>query len=164
MESQNPEPNGSFAVLLNKNGEMLLLRDMRTPSKFNLPGGGMGMGELPVDAAVRETFEESGREIFRESLKQVGVYVTRKKYGVVFLYTSTEPLPKEHPPHSCHEVSERAWVLPQNVLKMSDSEIYPAQRTLVRYYLQWARDGEKIGDVGHLSPPFEMKGKYFDTL
>ncbi len=163
-ESMNPEPNGSFLIQLNQKGEMLLLRDQRTPAKFNLPGGGIGMGELPVDTTVRETFEESGREISRENLKYVGVYITRKKYGVVFLYTSTATAPEEHPPHTCHEVSDKVWMLPEKVIELTDSDIYPAQRTLVRYYLQWSRDGEKPGKPGFLSPPFELKGKYFDKL
>lgn len=163
-EPDGLEPNGSFVVLLNSMGKILLLRDMRSPRRLNLPGGGLHKGEHPAATAVRETFEESGREIQSKKLIYVGVYILRLAYGVVFLYTSTEVLPEEHPPHECDEVSEKVWMLPEEVLKLPDSEIYRAQRSLVRYYLQWSHDGEKPGNPSFLSPPFDMTGEYFDTL
>lgn len=158
------EFNGSFSILTNNKGEILMNKDARTPARWNLPGGGMGMGELPIDAAVRETYEETGRTIFREDLKQVGTYIMRKTYGVTFLFVCKQAQAEEHPPHTCNEVTEKAWMHPDHILQLPDSEIYPAQRTMIRYYLQWIRDGEKMGDVGFLSPPFEIRGKYFENL
>lgn len=159
------EFNGSFALLMNDKGELLLNRDARNPAKLNLNGGGMGMGELPIDAAVRETYEESGRTIFREDLIPIGTYIMRKTYGVTFLFFCKTIQPTQHPQHTCDEVTERVWMHPDKILALPDSEIYPAQRTLIRYYLQWVRDGEKpANNVGFLSPPFEMKGRYFDNV
>lgn len=163
------ESNSSFVIMTNPKGEILLNRDARKHEhgvgRLNFNGGGVGMGELPIDAGVRETYEESGRVIFREALKFVGAYTMRKAYGLVFLYSHMMPVEEAHPPHVCDEVTEKHWILPEKVIQLPDTEIYPAQRTLTRYYLQWLRDGEKPStDVGFLSPPFETRGKYFDGL
>ncbi len=62
---------GAFAIILDDQGRVLLShrRDM---DAWNLPGGGMEPGELPDEAAIRETREETGLEVAVERL--VGVY------------------------------------------------------------------------------------------
>ncbi len=49
-------------VVINKAGQILLIQrhDIRT---FDVPGGGLEAGELPTEAAVRETLEETGLKI-----------------------------------------------------------------------------------------------------
>lgn len=155
--------------MTNPKGKILLNRDARKhdhgSGKFNFTGGGINMGEHPVEAAVRETGEESGRKILAQNLTLVGTYTMRKSYGIVFLYAHMQPVDEEHPQHECDEVTEKCWILPEKVIQLPDTEIYPAQRTLTRYYLQWLRDGQKPqASVQFLSPPFEIKGKYFDGL
>lgn len=163
------ECNSSFVIMTNTKGEILLNRDAREHEhglgKLNYPGGGITMGEHPVEAAVRETSEESGREILAQNLTIVGMYTMRKSYGIVFLYAHMQPVDEAHPLHECDEVTEKCWILPEKVIQLPDTEIYPAQRTLTRYYLQWLRDGQKKQEsVQFLSPPFEITGKYFDGL
>lgn len=50
------------SIVTNEAGELLLIQrhDIRT---FDLPGGGLDPGELPTEAAVRETFEETGLHV-----------------------------------------------------------------------------------------------------
>jgi 8-oxo-dGTP pyrophosphatase MutT (NUDIX family) len=59
------------SIVTNEAGELLLIQrhDIRT---FDVPGGGIDPGELPTEAAVRETFEETGLRVRPSQL--VGLY------------------------------------------------------------------------------------------
>lgn len=156
------EANGSF-VILKQGTHILLARDRRTPAKFNLLGGGVGLGELPVDAGVREVFEESGIVVFREHMRLVGTYIMRKRYGMVSLYEYSGEI-TEVPCHTCEEVSEKKFFLPSEILTLPEEDIYPAQKSLIRHYLQWQENGKVVGETDYLSPPFQTQGKFFENL
>lgn len=59
------------SVVFNEAGELLLIQrhDIRT---FDVPGGGLEPGELPSEAAVRETWEETGLKVRPSQL--LGIY------------------------------------------------------------------------------------------
>ncbi len=59
------------SIVTNEAGELLLIQrhDIRT---FDVPGGGIDPGELPTEAAVRETFEETGLHVRPSQL--LGLY------------------------------------------------------------------------------------------
>jgi 8-oxo-dGTP pyrophosphatase MutT (NUDIX family) len=57
-----PEVSGVKCVLLNQ-GRVLLVRHTYGDPRWDLPGGSLKRGELPVDAARREMSEELGVEI-----------------------------------------------------------------------------------------------------
>lgn len=59
------------SIVTNDEGQLLLIQrhDIRT---FDVPGGGLEPGELPVEAAVRETFEETGLRVRPSQL--LGIY------------------------------------------------------------------------------------------
>src|SRR5215472_14084982 len=70
-----PEPNSvvpaAVALVTNDAGEILLIR--RTDNgNWALPGGAIEMGESVAEAAVRETFEETGIRV--EVTGLLGVY------------------------------------------------------------------------------------------
>lgn len=62
-------------MLIVKDGLILSISRRDDPTKFGLPGGKLEPGELPAQAAVRETLEETGvivnvcTEIFRREEK-----------------------------------------------------------------------------------------------
>src|SRR3954451_9083190 len=70
------------AVVVNDEGEILLIRRSDNDN-WALPGGAMDLGESLVDAAVRETLEETGIRV--EITGLVGIYPAPRH---VILYTS----------------------------------------------------------------------------
>ena len=74
---------GTCAVILDTGGRVLLChrRDMDV---WNLPGGAVDGGELPTEAAVRETKEETGLDVAVQRL--VGVYVKTSRDELVFAF------------------------------------------------------------------------------
>jgi ADP-ribose pyrophosphatase YjhB (NUDIX family) len=76
---------GVFTIIFNALGHVLLChrRDMDI---WNLPGGGMEVGELPTETAIRETREETGLEVEIERL--VGVYSKPKNNDLVFVFAA----------------------------------------------------------------------------
>lgn len=59
------------SIVMNEAGQLLLIErhDIRT---FDVPGGGVEAGELPTEAAVRETWEETGLRVRPSQL--IGIY------------------------------------------------------------------------------------------
>jgi 8-oxo-dGTP diphosphatase len=74
---------GSFAIIFDSHNDILLChrRDM---DAWNLPGGGVESGELPTEAVIRETKEETGLKVAIERL--VGVYGKTDKDELVFAF------------------------------------------------------------------------------
>jgi 8-oxo-dGTP diphosphatase len=69
---------GAFAIIFDEQGRVLLCH-RRDLDVWNLPGG-----ELPTEAAVRETGEETGLDVVVERL--VGVYGKQDKDEFVFAF------------------------------------------------------------------------------
>jgi ADP-ribose pyrophosphatase YjhB (NUDIX family) len=75
---------GAFIVVFNKKGRVLLChrRDMDI---WNLPGGAVENSELPDEAAVRETQEETGLKVKIKDL--VGIYGKPHRDELIFVFT-----------------------------------------------------------------------------
>src|SRR5437773_5294482 len=74
---------GVSALIFNENQEVLLaLR--RDIDWWNLPGGGMEIGETVTETLIREVLEETGLEVAVDDL--VGVYSKPQKREVVLSF------------------------------------------------------------------------------
>lgn len=60
-----PDPKVAAAVLVERDGEILLVRRMHNPAKglWTLPAGFIDAGEDPAEAAERECREETGLQV-----------------------------------------------------------------------------------------------------
>lgn len=56
-------------VMVNERGEVLLVKGVIGHRRWTLPGGGIERGEQPIDAALREVYEELGVKL--SELRQV---------------------------------------------------------------------------------------------
>lgn len=83
MEDKRGFSLGAFAVIQDADGRVLLChrRDM---DLWNLPGGRVEAGELPTEAVIRETREETGLEIVVRRL--TGVYGKPGANDLVFVF------------------------------------------------------------------------------
>jgi 8-oxo-dGTP diphosphatase len=81
-----PANSAAATLIINDRNEVLLLKRGSTapwmPNMWNLPGGKIDPGEMPVEAAVREAKEETGIEVSDLILVQ-----TRSEdWGTLYLY------------------------------------------------------------------------------
>jgi 8-oxo-dGTP pyrophosphatase MutT (NUDIX family) len=116
-----PEPNSvvpaAVAIVAREDGAVLLIR--RTDNgTWALPGGAIEMSESVADAAVRETFEETGIQV--EVTGLLGIY---SDPGHVIHFTSNDEVRREFSvvltarpvggePTLSTESSEVRWVAP----------------------------------------------------
>ena len=75
---------GACAIIFDER-DCVLLSHRRDLDLWNLPGGGVESRELPTEAVVRETKEETGLDVVIERL--VGVYGKDDKDELVFGFT-----------------------------------------------------------------------------
>jgi ADP-ribose pyrophosphatase YjhB (NUDIX family) len=75
---------GAFVVLFDKKDRVLLCH-RRDLDIWNLPGGAVESGEMPTDAAVRETREETGLKIKIKDL--LGIYGKDHRDELVFVFS-----------------------------------------------------------------------------
>ncbi len=110
-------------IVFNEAGQLLLIQrhDIRT---FDVPGGGLESWELPTEAAVRETLEETGLEI--RPLQLIGLYHwPNKPNAYLSFYFRCELLggaiqPSEETPHVAFYDPAR---LPKRMLPMHRQRI-----------------------------------------
>ena len=70
-------------VIIEADGDILLLRGWHDGGKWALPGGGVHRGEAPIASAVRETREETNIVLIPEQLVDLGQDVHQQR-GIRF--------------------------------------------------------------------------------
>jgi 8-oxo-dGTP pyrophosphatase MutT (NUDIX family) len=81
----NPLKQGAFAIVFDEKKRVLLCH-RRDYDLWNLPGGGVLLGEKPEEGAIRETLEETGAQV--RILKEGHHYYRPKQGNVVFTYVA----------------------------------------------------------------------------
>lgn len=98
-------------VVIEANGEILLLQGWYDGNKWSLPGGGVHKNELPVDSAIRETSEETGIKLQKNQLISLGSS-NYKHHGLHFNLIQFGCRLKSKPPIKKQqlEVLELEWI------------------------------------------------------
>jgi ADP-ribose pyrophosphatase YjhB (NUDIX family) len=124
-------------IVVNEGGKILMIR--RTDNgNWAVPGGAIDLGESLVDAAIRETREESGIDC--EITGLVGIYTNPRH---VILYTSDGEVrqefsivltarPRSGQPRPSSETSHVAWLDPAEI---DGLPMHPSMRQRVSHYL-----------------------------
>lgn len=69
-------------VLLTHDNHVLVVKNWLGANNWTLPGGGIGQGETPVQAAIREIKEELGFVIEPGAIRNLGNHQTVEKRGL----------------------------------------------------------------------------------
>ena len=89
----NNIPTGQYisvvgVVIINENNEILLQKRSKfkkiNPSKWGICGGKVEIGETPLDAGIRETFEEIGIALNKSELKFLSTAKNEKAHFTVY--------------------------------------------------------------------------------
>tara|TARA_R110000824_G_scaffold48377_1_gene136637 strand:+ start:51 stop:470 length:420 start_codon:yes stop_codon:yes gene_type:complete len=100
--------SGANVILVDNGKILLLLREGGWKSShWGPPGGGVDKGETPEQAAVRETFEESGLRVKPEDLELL-IQRTKHNYGMIYFYITDKFSGKDI--KLSYEHSDFAWV------------------------------------------------------
>ena len=125
-----PETKIGANIILVDSGKILLL--LRAggwkTGTWGPPGGGADKGETPEQAAVRETFEESG---LRVKLKDLELLIQRTKhdFGMIYFYI-TDKFSGEGVALS-HEHSAFSWVDMKRIDEL-DTTFEPSELAIIK--------------------------------
>jgi 8-oxo-dGTP diphosphatase len=100
-------------VLFSKDGQVLLVQRDWPPFEgcWALPGGHLDPGEEPVEAAARELAEETGVQLTREDLREVGRYGApgRDPRGPYVTWVFTAIVPEPVTPAAGDDARDARW-------------------------------------------------------
>lgn len=106
-------------LVANDKNEILLVRTWIGSQLWSPPGGGIGLGEQPKVAAVREVREETGVNIFVSELKELGLFQSIPPDLVCTLQAYRAQANGTPGVHGLHklEILEAAWFAINNLPK-----------------------------------------------
>lgn len=108
----SPYGQARIRVIVRHKKQVLLVKSRLSSQKWDLPGGGIGRGERPTMAAVREVYEETGLVIDKDNLKYIGTVEAEwplKCNLVVYSVEVSSELLEKLPWLRRLEISDRAW-------------------------------------------------------
>lgn len=136
--------NGTNVIIVNNKGEIYVQRANYGEKKLMLPGGGIERFENARIASVRETREESGF-LVDDNLFELCAVFHQRPYGVVFLYI-TEKYEGEMLNNPDEEISERAFMSPEEILERKD-DFFLAYIRMIVHYFDWKYIQKKQGVI-----------------
>lgn len=118
---------GVSALIFDEAGKVLLFKHTYRKFVWGIPGGGLEYGEQPIDAIVREFFEEANMNIKVEKLLKVASAKEFPHLSIVYL---CKIISGEFKPS--HEISEMKYFDVNNLPEMLYAE---------KELIQWAVSG-----------------------
>jgi len=122
------------AIVLNGNGEMLLLKSEKWRGKYGIPAGKVEYGERTAEAVKREIREETGLAVERLAFLKVQELINEKDFWEEAHFVSVNYVCSALPGNVKlnHEAQGYAWARPKQTLGMG---INRPTRELVEHYL-----------------------------
>lgn len=129
---------GAGAVVVH-DGRVLLVRNLRgvTRGRYLLPAGRLEAGELPDQAAVRETFEETGLRVAVAGLLGVRLWVMdsgEHNYFFMFLAALISPASDLRP--NPGEIDDARWFSHDELLALGEHETWSGAVAIARRALE----------------------------
>lgn len=134
-EKQYPEPTVGV-LILNLQGEIMLVDSHKWNNKYSIPGGHIELGETAEQTCIREVKEETNLDIYdiKYVLTQECVYDTnfyKKKHFIFLDYIAKTDKTDDIILNEEHE--DYIWINPQESLKLS---LNPYTKKLIEKYLE----------------------------
>lgn len=103
-------------VLVDCEGEILVVKGWMSEGKYSLPGGGLKFGEDPTLGAIRELREETGIELAKKDLNggQLAIQDAHKLRFEYYQYFAVQKTKPQTTPQKL-EISEVAWKRPSEL-------------------------------------------------
>jgi len=125
----------SGALIINSDGELLLMKSSRWNDKYVVPGGHIEYGETAEQALVREVKEETGLDVFDIKFLDFSEMVLhkeiRKDRHFVFLYFLCKTKSKKVVMN--FEAEDYVWISPQKALNL---DLEPCTRAMIEKFGQ----------------------------
>lgn len=79
----------SVAGIVSRDNELLMVKEENSGSlHWDIPAGGVELGESPEEALIREVFEETGMEIANIVFRKSYYYIESKRVTLNILFTA----------------------------------------------------------------------------
>lgn len=141
-----PKRASSAAMILEDESGCALIVKAHYKSYWTFPGGIIDPGETPKEAALRETSEEVGIDIYAESVEFVAVIDRRSDDAQTYQFIFTAHLPAE----SIDNVSLQASEINEYTL-VTKAQVLQKDRQYSKALQHWAR-----GVHGYSEQTFEL--------
>jgi nucleoside triphosphatase len=132
-EQQYPEPTVG-ALILNPDGELLLVRSHKWHVRYTLPGGHVELGESLEEAVIREAKEETGLDVFDPEFLTYQQFIFddsfyKERHFIFFDFLCRT---EDRAVILNHEAEDYLWVRPEEALSL---EVSPFLKKALRVYL-----------------------------
>ncbi len=129
---RNPKRNVVIVTLRNKDNLILMVRTKKLPNSWQPIGGGIDEGETPIDAIIRELYEETGIKISCNDL----IEVTRVPYdfgeGTVYCYDTKTTFEEDLVKIEKEEIEEYRWFSLEEMTKLP---MFKATASFIEYLM-----------------------------